>query len=168
MHPGECDWMVHCDFDSHFPNNRWGWVFSHVLYYPFMYLLWRNACPNPFPTFKMWFYLFFWLCWVLLLRGLLSSFGEQELLVVVHAFLVAEVSLVVERGLQGVWAQELWLPGPRLWHTGLVAPWPVGSSQANVSCTGRQIHYHGAAREASFAHSLNFLFITIFCIRITC
>ena len=49
----------------------------------------------------------------LLLCGLLSSFGEQELPVVVHVFLIAEASLAVERRLQSMWAQELWLPGPR-------------------------------------------------------
>ena len=49
----------------------------------------------------------------LLLCGLLCSFGEQELPGVVRAFLIAGASLAVERRLQGVWAQELWLPGPR-------------------------------------------------------
>ena len=66
------------------------------------------------PLLKCDFIYFFGCAGSLLLRGLLSSVGEQELLVVVHAFLVAEASLVVERGLQGVWAQELWLPGPQL------------------------------------------------------
>ena len=45
----------------------------------------------------------------------------------------------------GMWAQKLWL-------TGLVAPWHVGSSQTrartHVPCIGRQILNHCATREA--------------------
>ena len=56
----------------------------------------------------------------------------------------------------GTWAQ-LWLPSSRvqakqLWHTGLVAQLHVGSSRTGdwipFSCTGRQILYHWATREA--------------------
>ena len=48
----------------------------------------------------------------------------------------------------GTWAQQLWLPGFRaqaqhLWHTGLAAPWHVGSSQirdpTGVTCIAKQI-----------------------------
>ena len=53
-------------------------------------------------------------------------------------------------------AQQLWLAGSRaqaqqLWHTGLVAPWHVGSSwtrdRTHVPCIGRRILNHCATRE---------------------
>ena len=56
-----------------------------------------------------------------------------------------------------MWVQYLGLPGSRaqaqwLWHTGLVPPWPVGSSWTRdwtcVPCIGRWILYHWATREA--------------------
>ena len=55
----------------------------------------------------------------------------------------------------GTWAQQLWLAGSRvqaqqLWHTGLVAPQHVGSSQTrdrtHVPCIGRRILNHCATR----------------------
>ena len=55
------------------------------------------------------------------------------------------------------WVQSLWLLGSRaqgqqLWHTGLVAPWQMGSSwirdRTCVSYVGRKILYHWATREA--------------------
>ena len=59
-------------------------------------------------------------------------------LVSVHRLLIAVASLIAEYSLQGTWAQELW-------HTGLGAPWYVGSSwirdQTHVSCIGRWILY---------------------------
>ena len=57
----------------------------------------------------------------------------------------------------GTWAPQLQLPGSRaraqqLWHTDLVGPWLVGSSQirgwTHVPCIGRWILYHWATREA--------------------
>ena len=54
-------------------------------------------------------------------------------------------------------AQQLWLAGSRvqaqqLWHTGLVAPWHVGSSRTRartrVPCIDRQILNDCATREA--------------------
>ena len=70
----------------------------------------------------------------------------------------ARASVVVARGLSscGSRAQQLWLAGFRaqaqqLWHTGLVAPWHVGSSRTRartrVPCTGRWILNHCATRE---------------------
>ena len=66
------------------------------------------------------------------------------------------------------WAQQLWLMGSRvqaqqLWHTGLVAPWQVGSSQTRaqtrVPCIGKQILNHCAPREALlFCLQLKMLF----------
>ena len=57
-------------------------------------------------------------------------------LVAVHGLLIVVASLVVEPGLQGVWAQYLW-------HAGLVALHYVESSwtrdQTCVPCVGRQI-----------------------------
>ena len=54
----------------------------------------------------------------------------------------------------GTQAQQLWLVGSRvqaqqLWHTGLVAPWRVGSSQTRVrTWIGRRILNHCTTREA--------------------
>ena len=56
----------------------------------------------------------------------------------------------------GTWAQQLRPTGSRaqaqqLWHTGLVVPWHVGSSQTRaqtcVPCIGRRILNHCAIRE---------------------
>ena len=56
----------------------------------------------------------------------------------------------------GTRAQQVWLAGSRaqaqqLWHTGLVAPWHVGSSQTRaqtrVPCIGRRILNHCTTRE---------------------
>ena len=71
--------------------------------------------------------------------------------------LIAVASLVVEHGLQARGLQQLWLEASRaqaqqLWHTGLVAPQHVGSSQTRartyVSCIGRRILNHCVTREA--------------------
>ena len=54
------------------------------------------------------------------------------------------------------WAPRLWLVGSsaqaqQLWHTGLAAPWHVGSSrtrdQTCVPCIGRQVLNHCSTRE---------------------
>ena len=59
----------------------------------------------------------------------------------------------------GTWARQLWLAGSRaqaqqLWHTGLVAPWHVGSSRTRartrVPCIGTWILNHCATREALY------------------
>ena len=56
----------------------------------------------------------------------------------------------------GTWAQQLWFAGSsaqaqHLWHTGLVAPWHVGSSwtgaRTHVPCIGRRILNHCATRK---------------------
>ena len=75
----------------------------------------------------------------------------------------------------GMWAHQLQIPGSGaqaqlLWHTGLVAPGPVGSSwtrnQTCVSCIGRQILYHWATREALssffFFFLISFYWLTFF------
>ena len=73
-------------------------------------------------------------------------------LVVVCGLLIAVTSLVVEQGLQelrhvGSRARAQWL-----WRMDSVALWHVGSPQirdwAFASCTGRQVLYHWATREA--------------------
>ena len=86
-----------------------------------------------------------------------SSCGERGLLfVVVQGLLTAVASLAAEHGLQVRGLQQLWLTGSRLqaqqlWHTGLVAPWHVGSSQTRartrVPCIGRRILNHCTTRE---------------------
>ena len=86
-----------------------------------------------------------------------SSCGKWRLLFVVVCGLLVEVaSLVAEHRLWAHRLQQLWFAGSRvqaqqLWHTGLVAPWHVGSSQSRarirVPCIGRQILNHCATRE---------------------
>ena len=105
-----------------------------------------------------------------------SSCGERGLLFIqVHGLLIAVASLVLEHGLQvhglhscGTWAQQLWLVDSRaqaqqLWHTGLAAPWHVGSTRTrartHVPCIGRQIVNHCTTREAPrYLFELVFLF----------
>ena len=87
-----------------------------------------------------------------------SSCGKWGLLfVAVCGLLIAVASLASEHGLQARGLQQLWLAGSRaqaqqLWHTGLVAPRHVGSSQirarTRVPCIGRQVLNHCATREA--------------------
>ena len=77
-----------------------------------------------------------------------SSCSERRLLLVaVRGLLIAVASLVADHGLQVCGLQQLW-------HTGLVAPWHVGSfrtrAQTHVPCIGRQILNHCATREALF------------------
>ena len=80
-------------------------------------------------------------------------------LLVVLRFLLAVAAFVVEHGLWGMQDSVVGLVGSRaqaqqLWHTGLVAPQHVGSSQTrdrtHVCCIDRQILYHWATREALF------------------
>ena len=61
----------------------------------------------------------------------------------------------------GMRAQQLWLMGSRaqaqqLWHTDLVAPWHVGSSQTRdrtwVPCIGRRILNHCATGEVPYIY----------------
>ena len=84
-------------------------------------------------------YLFyFWLCWV----WFFSSCGEWRLF---SSWSAWGYSLC--RGFSCCGAQAQYL-----WRTGLVAPQHVGSSWTRdrtcLSCTGRQILYHWATREA--------------------
>ena len=74
------------------------------------------------------------------------------------AWLLLAVLLVLQStGSRALGLQLLQPPGSKaqahwLWHRGLVAPWHVGSSRTRgrtrVSCIGRHILYHWAAREA--------------------
>ena len=100
--------------------------------------------------------MWFWLCWVLTCAG--SSLDAEGALSSCSARASHCVaSLVVERRLEGPWAQQLQLPGSwlqaqQLWRAGLVAPRHVGSSwfrdRTRVSCIGRRILYYWATREA--------------------
>ena len=53
-----------------------------------------------------------------------------------------------------------------MWHTGLVAPWHVGSSRTRartrVPCIGTQIPNHCATREAHFSYFFFFFLIYLF------
>ena len=110
------------------PGVTWSHIGGSFLIYSFIYLLWLRQVVIDVCAF--------------------SYYGERELLfIAVHRFLNALASLV-EHGLQGLWASKLRFLGSRaqvqqLWHTGLVAPWHVGSSQTrDQTCIGRWILYH--------------------------
>ena len=85
--------------------------------------------------FKISFYLFLAALGLRCCAQAFASCSKQGLLfVAVCRLLIAVASLVVEHGLQGVRAQQLWLAGSRaqaqqLQLTGLVAPRHVESSQ---------------------------------------
>lgn len=40
----------HCDFDLHFPDDRWCWPSFHML---IEHLFWRNVCLSPLPVWKL-------------------------------------------------------------------------------------------------------------------
>ena len=103
------------------------------------------------------------------------------LFVEVHWLLIAVVSLVVEHRLQVHGLQQLWLTGSRaqaqqLWHTGLVAPWHVGSSRTRdrtcVRCIGRwtlnncttrevpsYVYFYDLYSSSSFFQACSFFFL---------
>ena len=105
-------------------------------------------------------YLYFWLCWVFIaacgLSLVAASRGYSSLQCA--GFSLQWLLLLWSTGSRrtgfsscGTRAQQLWLMGSRaqaqkLWRTGLVAPWHVGSSQTRartrVPCIGRQILNH--------------------------
>ena len=123
-----------------------------------------KSISSFFKIFLNFFY--FWLCWVFVAAHELSlvavSGGYSSLRCV--GFSLSWLLLLRSTGSRhagfsscGTWAQQLWLAGSRaqaqqLWHTGLVAPWHVGSSrtraQTRVPCIVRQILNHCATREA--------------------
>ena len=102
--------------------------------------------PGMFQIYFFNLFIQFWLRWVFVAARRLSLAGGELglLFVVVCGLLIAVASLVAEHGLQGTWAQQLW-------HTGLVAPRHVGSSQTRartrVPCIGRRICNHCSTRE---------------------
>ena len=69
----------------------------------------------------------------------LGAVSKGYSLVTLHGLLVVVASLLEEHGLQGTWAQYLWL-------TGLVALQHVGVSWTrdgtHIPCTGSQIPHH--------------------------
>ena len=110
------------------------------------------------------FFFFFWLCWVFVAaRGLSLVASGSYTLLQCTGFSLWWLVLLRSTGSRrmgfsscGVWTQQLWLAGSRaqaqqLWHTGLVAPWHVGSSRTRartcVPCIGRWILNHCATRE---------------------
>ena len=84
-------------------------------------------------------FIYFWLRWVFIVVHGLSlvamSGGYSSLWCT--GFSLWWLLLVVEHRLQARRLQQLWLTGSRaqaqwLWHTGLVAPWHVGSSRTRA------------------------------------
>ena len=128
-----------------------------------------NLCYKLEIYFKKFFlilFIYFWLCWVFVaVRGLslvavsggysslrFARFSLRWLLL-----LRSTGSRCVGFSSCGTRAQQLWLMGSRaqaqqLWHTGLAAPWHMGSSwtraRTRVLCIGRWILNHCATREA--------------------
>ena len=107
----------------------------------------------------------FWLCWVFVALcgpSLVVVSGGYTLLRCV-GFLLLWLLLLQSTGSRhagfsncSMWAQELWLTGPRvqahyLWLMGLVVPRHVGSSRTRdrtrVPCIGRWILKHCATRK---------------------
>ena len=73
-------------------------------------------------------------------------------------------SRVLEGRLSSCGARAPDAQAQQLWHTGLVAPWHVGSSQTRartrVPCIGRQILNHCATREVPLIVILKNIFLT--------
>ena len=102
--------------------------------------------------FNFWVYLFIYLFMAVLglhfcVRAFSSCGRRGPLFIAVRGPLTIAASLVAEHRLQTRRLSKLWL-------TGLVAPWHVGSSQTrartHVPCIGRQILSHCATREAPY------------------
>jgi len=108
-------------------------------------------------VFLVWFW--FWFCWLSLV---VVSWGYSSLRWVGFAFwwlppLWSTGSRRTGFSSCSTQAQYLWFEGPRghwlqyLWHTGLVALWPVESSHTTdgtcVPCTRRWIFIHCTTRE---------------------
>ena len=117
-------------------------------------------------------FIYFWLHLIFVVHGLslvVASWGI--LFIVVHGFLIAGVSLVVEHGLQACRLQKSWLAGStvqaqQLCRTGLVAPQHVRSSRTRartcVPCVDRQILNHCATRQAPTLFLINNIYLVIF------
>ena len=118
-------------------------------------------------SFLFLFYLFiyFWLHWVFVAAQGLSLVASSRdysslqcagFLLWLLLLLWSMSSRCAGFSICGTRAQQLWLADSRaqaqqLWHTGLVAPWHVGSSwtrdRNHVRCIGRQILNHCDTRE---------------------
>ena len=100
-------------------------------------------------------FVYFWPCWVFVAVWPSSRCGKRGYpLVAACGLLIAVASLIAEQGLSGAWtsvaadvgsvavAPGRWSTGSEVWHLGLVALWPEGSSQTRdrtqVPCIGRQ------------------------------
>ena len=112
----------------------------HILYFIIIIIIF----------FNFWVYLFIYLFMAVLglhfcVRAFSSCGRRGPLFIAVRGPLTIAASLVAEHRLQTRRLSKLWL-------TGLVAPWHVGSSQTrartHVPCIGRQILNHCTTREA--------------------
>ena len=98
----------------------------------------------------------FQLHWVFIAaRGLSLVAGSRRYYpAVLHEFLIAVASLVLESGLQRAWAQQLWCRG-------LAALRHVESSQSSdqthISCIGRLILNHWTTRKVHFCFPFYFV-----------
>ena len=105
--------------------------------------------------FKIYFiYTYFWLCWIFVAaRGLslvAASEGYSSLQCV--GFSLPWLLLLRSTSSRRAGFSSCGTQAQMLWHTGLVAPQRVGSSQTrdrtHVPCIGRRILNHCATREA--------------------
>ena len=105
----------------------------------------KMSCSLKITLFFIYIYLFLAALGLCCCARAFSSSGQQGLLfVVVHGFLIAVASFVVEHRLQVRGLQQLW-------HTSLAVLRHVGSSRTrdrtHVPCIGRWILNHCATRE---------------------
>ena len=129
-----------------------------------------SQCMAYILIFMVSLFFLFWLCWVFVAaRGLSlvgASAGYSSLRCT--GFSLWWLLLLWSTGSRhicfsscGMQAQQLWLMGSRvqdqLWHTGLAAPWHVGSYQTRdrtrVPCIGRWILNHCPTKEVLYGVS---------------
>ena len=106
---------------------------------------WHCSKSIFFKNKFIYLFIYFWLCWVsVAARGL-------SLVVASGATLRCGARASHCGGFSCCGARALGVQAQKLWHTGLVAPWHVGSSQTRartcVPCIARLILNHCATRE---------------------
>ena len=129
----------------------------------------KNVCSRrtvvPQRKIKMLLFIYFWPCLLFIavhglsLIAVSRSYSSSQCLRFLSPWLLLLQSLgsrcvgfssCITR-VQLLWHMGTKMPAQQLWHTGLVAPWHVGSSwtrnQTCVPCIGRQILNHWTIRE---------------------
>ena len=140
------------------------YICIYVIYVYIFICLLTTLFRFSFYFFKINLFIYFWLCWVFAAMHGLSlvvvSWGYSSLQCA--GFSLQWLLFLWNMGCWRVgfcscctWAQQLWFARSRAqaqqsWHTGLVAPWHVGSSQTrartHVPCIHRWILNHCTTR----------------------